>query len=87
MTDQELADRIAEALIKVERIPGVELCETKLKLRGEDGQVKGIVTFNPQVWREYNDLPSDRLKVMIFFAEDQGTQFYDVLTRGDAVKK
>ena len=55
MTDQELAEKIAKALLTVEEIEGVELLECKLRLNGSAGF--GIVNFAPDAWRNHRNGP------------------------------
>lgn len=78
MTDLELCERIAQALLSVEGIEGVELLQTKLVYRDEQGPA--IIHFNPDTWRNYGY--KGKMRVLVSRPDKQGVmrdKFYKVV--------
>lgn len=76
--DEQLALKIAEALLTVEALAGVELLETKLRVITPD-KAPASIRFNPDAWRNYGR--KRQLRVMVSRPDKNGIvrdKFYRV---------
>jgi len=74
MDKQAIVNQIAQALLAVEKVPGVELCQSTLKIKDENG-LYAVVTFAPETWRTYE--PGKPLRMMLSLVDQKSNLVAD----------